>query len=105
MSAMGGKRLATLTVDVIEGMRNKESFDRIYDGCVDQIKEFPVLKRKQKAPNYSILQHVEGYNSSETSSHHPESPRDHYRVLFYEAVDALVSSVQERFNQPSFFDF
>ena len=110
MSAMGGKRLATLTVDVIEGMKNEESFDRIYDGCVDQIKEFPfvekpVLKRKRKAPNYSIPQHVEGYNSSETSSHHPESPRDHYRVLFYEAVDALVSSVQERFNQPSFLIF
>ena len=110
MSAMGGKRLATLTFNVIEGMRNEESFDRIYDGCVDQIKEFPfvekpVLKRKRKAPNYSILQHVEGYNSSETSSHHSESPRDHYRVLFYEVVDALVSSVQERFNQPSFLIF
>ena len=110
MSAMGGKPLATLTVDVIEGMRNEESFDRIYNGCVDQIKEFPfvekpVLKRKRKAPNYSILQNVEGYNSSETSSHHPESPRDHYRVLFYEVVDALVSSVQERFNQPSFLIF
>ena len=67
--------------------------------------EKPVLKRERKAPTYSILQHVEGYNSSETSSHHPECPRDHHRVLFYEAVDALVSSVQERFNQPSFLIF
>ena len=110
MSAMGGKRLATLTVNVIEGMRNEESFDRIYDGCVDQMKEFPfvekpVLKRQRKAPNYSLLQYFEGYNASETRSHHPESPRDHYRVLFYGAVDALVSSVQERVNQPSFLIF
>ena len=94
----------------IEGMRNEESFDRIYDGCVDQMKEFPfveklVLKRQRKAPNYSLLQYFEGYNASETRSHHPESPHDHYRVLFYGAVDELVSSVQERFNQPSFLIF
>ena len=33
LSAMGGKRLAMLTVDVIEVMRNEESFDRIFIFC------------------------------------------------------------------------
>lgn len=110
MSAVGGKRLASLTVEVIEGMRNEETFNMMYDSCVNEAKkisfvEEPVLKRKRIAPNYSILQYVEGYNTSSTTAHHPETPRDHYRSVFYGSIDALVSSVRERFDQPSFLVF
>ena len=110
MSAVGGKRLASLTIDVIEGMRNEETFNLMYDTCLTKAKkisfvEEPVLKRKRKAPNYSILEYIEGYDTSNATAHHPETPRDHYRGVFYESIDGLVSSVRERFDQPSFLVF
>ena len=106
MSASSGKRLANLTVEVIEGMRSEEAFNMLYDACVKKAKDFsfvaePCLNQKRRAPNYSILQYVEGYNSA-ANSHHPETPRDHYRSVFYESIDVIVSSIRERFDQPCF---
>ena len=106
MSAVGSKRVANLTIDVIEGIRNEETFNMMYlnEATKFSFVDEPVLKRKRKAPNYSILQYVEGCQST-ASSHYPENPRDHYREVFYESIDALVSSVRERFEQPSFLAF
>ena len=33
---------------------------------------------------------------------YPSTARDHYRKLYFEAVDYLTSSIKERFNQPAF---
>ena len=78
----------------------------LYDLCekeiekIDFIKE-PTLKKKRKAPKYSMLNYVDGYHSR-SDAHHPTNPRDHYREKFYQAVDVMVSSVNDRFDQPSF---
>ena len=37
-----------------------------------------------------------------SDAHHPTNPQDHYREKFYQAVDVMVSSEKDRFNQPSF---
>ena len=39
-------------------------------------------------------------NAEHTS--YPNTARDHYRKLYFEAVDHLISSVKGRFNQPAF---
>ena len=106
MSAVSSKRLAMLTVETIRTLRNEERFNALYDLCekeiekIDFIKE-PTLKRKRKAPKYSMLNYVDGYHSR-SDAHHPTNPRDHYREKFYQAVDVMVSSVNDRFDQPSF---
>ena len=61
----------------------------------------PTLKRKRRAPSYSILQFVEGSYQSE-EAHHPSSPKENYRTIHYEALDCLINSLKERFTQPSF---
>ena len=61
----------------------------------------PTLKRKRRVPSYSILQFVEGSCQSE-EAHHPSSPKENYRTIYYEALDCLISSLKERFTQPSF---
>ena len=98
MSAVGGNRLANLTFDVIEGLRKDENFNMLHDNYLNAVKKFPfvkeaVLKRKRKTPNYSILQCVEGCQTT-ASSHYPGKPRDHYRKVCYESIDSLVSSVR-----------
>ena len=109
MSAVSSKRLAMLTVETISDLRNSESFDALYDLCLKEIQkiefiEEPVLKRKRKEPKYSLLHYLEG-NESRSEAHHPTTPRDHYRKQFYQAFDVLISSVRDRFDQPSFFVF
>ena len=64
----------------------------------------PFLKRNRKYPKYSILHHAEGWQSK-SQGHHPNSPCDHYRQEFYNAVDVLLSSVCDHFDQPSFLVF
>jgi len=64
----------------------------------------PVLSRKRKRPNYrTIEQHfqVEGYHES-SDGHHPATPEDNYRSIYFEAIDILTSSIKSRFDQPSF---
>ena len=61
----------------------------------------PTLKRKRRALSYSILQFVEGSYQSE-EPHHPSSPKENYRTIYYETLDCLINSLKERFTQPSF---
>ena len=51
-----------------------------------------------------MLHYLEGYESR-SEAHHPTTPRDHYRKQFYQAIDVLISSVRDRFDQPSFLVF
>ena len=109
MSATSGKRLANLTVQALEGMRNGQAFNMFYDTILKKAKEFPFvsepsLPRKRRAPNYSVLQYVEGYNA-EGGEYHPDSPRDHFRQIYLQAIDVLVTSIKDRFNQPSFLAY
>ena len=109
MSAVSSKRLAMLTVETISNLHNSESFDALYDLCLREIQnikfvEEPILKRKRKEPKYSLLHYLEGYESR-SEAHHPTTPRDHYRKQFYQAIDVLISSVSDRFDQPSFLVF
>ena len=102
MSAVSSKSLAKLTIDTIAGIRNEESFNALYDVAVKESKnipfvEEPVLKEKRKVTKYSVLNFVKGYSST-SPAHHPASPRDQYREQYYQAIDLLVSSVNDRFD-------
>ena len=92
IAAVSRKRLAMLTIETIRSMRNEENFNAMYDLCSKEIKklhftEDPVLKRKRKAPNYTLLNYFfEGYKSI-SEAYYPGNPRDNYRQQFYQAID------------------
>ena len=106
MSPARSKRLADLTVQVPGNLGNKERFNNFYLNVLHKAKfhhfvnEF-VLNRKRKSPDYPILQYVKGYNKSD-KDYHPDTPKTHYRQLYYEALDRLINSLKERSTQPSF---
>ena len=106
MSACNSKRNAKFTISVLEKMRCDGSFNQFYDrtqmkGKSRHFIKDPIVPRKRKAPNYSILQFIDGH-SSETPAHHPDTSRDRYRAIYYEAIDSMVGSIKDRFKQPSF---
>ena len=98
MSACSSKRLANLTIQTLETLRNEERYENFYETVLKTAKlhQFvnpPTLKRKRRAPNYSILQFVEGSYQSE-EAHRPSSPKENYRTIYCEALDCLINSLK-----------
>ena len=99
MSACSSKRLANLTIQTLETLGNEERYENFYETVLKTAKlhQFvkpQTLKRKQRAPNYSILQFVEGSCQSE-EAHHPSSPKENYRTIYYEALDCLINPLKK----------
>ena len=100
MSAIKGKLLADLTVQTLEGIRNDHDYNLFYksvEKSAGKIKAVwkPTLPRKWNTPNYSILQFVEDHKSEEP--HHPETTRAYFKVIYNEAINTIINSIQDRF--------
>ena len=57
------------------------------------------LKHKQKKPNYSIMQFINGQERS-SASYHTETVDDEFRQIFLDALDHIISAIQDRCDQP-----
>ena len=90
MSGASSKRLANLTVSLIQSHRVEESFESFCDVVLKKkMKELPFiserkLRRKHCAPDYSIINHFSSSNNKQSIAYHPNTPRDYYRVIYYE---------------------
>ena len=108
MSALSSQRLANLTIQTIQGMRKAEHFKLFFDLAKQKSKRYdvedPILPRKRRKPKYSILQYVDGHEeaSRDTEAFSPSTAEDHYRFIYFEAIDTVVMAVKERFEQASF---
>ena len=110
MSALKGKELADLTVKTFEGMRNERDFNLFYEKTKSSASKIeavstPTVPRKRKRPNYSILLYVTGNPEATAPHYHPETPYDHYKPIYFEALDSIVAAIKERFDQPAFKTF
>ena len=109
MSATSSKRLENFTIEVFESLRNEESFNMLYNTICEKAKHHyfvaaPVLPRKRRAPNYSIIHFLDGYGQG-SEAHNPKTPRDYYREIYYEVLDTFIFTLKERFDQPCFIAF
>lgn len=110
MSALKGKELADLTVKTFEGMRNERDFNLFYEKTKSSASKIeavsaPTVPRKRKRPNYSILLYVTGNPEATAPHYHPQTPYDHYKPIYFEALDSIVAAIKERFDQPAFKTF
>ena len=107
MSAIGGKELAGLTVKTLKNMRNDRDFKLFYEKIetsaskIDEVST-PMLLRKRKKPNYSIIQYIEGNPKPTGEAYHPENAYDHFKQIYFEALDAIVNAINDRFDQSAF---
>ena len=84
---------------------NDRDYNLFYEGVeisAGKIKAVskPTLPRKRNTPNYSILQFVKGHKSEEP--HHPETEHTYFKAIYNEAIDTIINSIQDRFEQPGF---
>ena len=88
-------------------MRNEHDFKLFYEKIKMSASKIeaistPMIPRKRKRPNYSILQYVTGNPTSTGEAYHPENAHDHFKLIFFEALDAIVNAIKDRFDQPAF---
>ena len=105
MSAFKGKSMADLAVQALEGIRNDRNYNLFYksvEKSAGKIKAVskPTLPRKRNMPNYCILQFVKGHKSEEP--HHPVTAHAYFKAIYNEAIDSIITSIQDRFEQPGF---
>lgn len=109
MAAVSGQRLVPLTVKTLEGMRCEENFKNLFDTVAKKAQKHtrigaPSLPRKRNPPDYCVFQYMEGYGQGAPADH-PQTVGDHYRQIYFEAIDVVAASINDRFNQPSYRTF
>ena len=110
MSAVSGLHLAELTSKTYKGMRTDENAKLFFDTTVKKALDQsfiakPALPRKRKRPNYqSILSYmqVDGYNNDDNNAYHSTTAEEYYKQQYFEAMDLIISSIKDRFDQPIF---
>ena len=106
MSALSGKNLSELTIKTIQRMRNDKDFLLFFEAVkkgaskIEMIEE-PTLPRKRKRPNYSILTYIEGHENGK-EDYHPNSPVDHFKQIYFDALDNIINAIKDRFDQPGY---
>ena len=106
MSALKGKTSANLVIETLGNMRNDEDFMYFYEMITKASKLIPVmnppiLPRKRKRPNYSILQYAVSYEGQENNAYYSSTPYDYYKLIYFETLDAITNAITDRFEQPA----
>ena len=98
LSAAEGQRVAKLTSDVLQSLLNEDHFKNFYARVLlDQVRfqvDAPALPRKWKAPQQ--------FQIGSTDGNFHTCSEDHYRQIYFEALDFVVQAVRGRFDQPGY---
>ena len=90
--------MADMTKRTLQTMRDEQHFNLFWEKVKrmadDKDVNDPVLPRKRKVP-----QHFETGNAP---AEFPSTAKDHYRRIFFKALDLLVQAIADRFDQPGY---
>ena len=96
LSAAEGQQVSNLVKVTLQSMRFAERFDLFWKTLIKKAEHLnvgePVLPRKRKAPRCTEI--GEGTGDFHTTV------VDHYRVIYFEAMDLTIQCIDDRFDQP-----
>ena len=91
ISAAEGQQLAKLTLDVLKSIRQPEHFQSFYQRVLLRQQQLdigsPCLPHKRRAPRCLEVGSSDG--------DFPASVEDHYRAIYYEALDLVIMGITE----------
>ncbi|XP_065903857.1 zinc finger MYM-type protein 1-like [Dysidea avara] len=98
MSAAAGQKVAQMTVQTLQSIRNDESFHLFWEKVslfansleVDD----PQLPRRRKRPNR--------YEEGTSTGDFPSNPKEVFRPQYFEAIDLVTACIKDRFDQPGY---
>ena len=98
LTAIEGQEQAKLTIKTLQSIRTEEMYDLFWTEVTkvsdDLNVDEPCLPRSRKRQR----RHEIGSAEPEFS----DSPKDYYRAVYFEALDLIVSSITQRFDQQGF---
>jgi len=98
ISAVMGQQVAKSVVTTLQGIRDDSSFILFWDLVEEKSQSLnigaPRLPRQRKRP----ARFEYGHASAEFTS----DPKDYYKRIYYEALDLIIMSIMERFDQPGY---
>ena len=102
LSAVQGQDCAMKTVEVLEKLRNDDSYDMFWINANAKAEDLevgaPNLPRKKGPPKK--LTDFHGYGPAQPV-HHSE-PKDMYRKHYFEALDLTINCIKDRFDQEDY---
>ena len=116
MSAIKGRKSSDLVITTLKDIRKDDQFQLFYDAvkkAANSIKGIaqPAMSRKQKRPNYSIIQYVVmkvhpiGYEGPASNAHYPKTTEKYFKQMYFEALDGVVNAMEDHFEQPALKKF
>ena len=97
LTAAEGQKLADLTCQTLEKIRNDESFDLFWQRIVlfqqDLEVNEPAIPRRRKAPKR--------YETGSEGFFH-ETPKELYRKEYFSVLDLVINYIKDRFQQPGY---
>ena len=98
MSAAEGQKIAEMTVRTLQSVRSEENFLLFWTKVTKMASDFdvsdPVLPRRRKRPRR--------YEDGTGEGDFPETVKDYYRPIFFEALDLVICGIKTRFDQPGY---
>lgn len=98
LSAAEGQVAAKLTLQRLANLRKDQEFEKFWVTMLDKASvenvDQPVLPRKRRVPPSREVGVSDGEN--------PATPKDHYRRIYFEALDVIMATITERFDQPGY---
>ena len=98
ISACEGQGVVKMTVQALQSIRSDEKFDLFWkyletkSSAVDVCT--PELPRRKRVPRR--------FEVGKAEPEYSDTVQDYYRRIYFEVIDVLVASIQERFNQKGF---
>ena len=98
ISAAEGQHVASLVKTTLQSMRSDDSFKLFWQVLRVKAQKLnigePTLPRKRKAPRR--------FEIGESQAEFPSSVEDHYRAIYYEALDLILQCIDDRFDQAGY---
>ena len=63
------------------------------------------LPKNSKDQITNRLKHIFKLMVDDSEAHHPSSVEEHYLIIYFEALDVIISVIENRFDQPCFKAF
>ena len=98
LSASEGQAVAAMTITTLMSLRNEDSFDlfwkKINTMAEERDVDEPTLPRNRKRPSR--------YEESQAPPHVFSCVETFYRQIYFEALDLIIQSIKQRFDQPGY---
>ena len=98
MSAAEGQEVARMTISTLMSIRDSASFVAFWKKVTQSAAKYdieePELPRKQKLPRR--------FDHGQAPPEFSSCVEDHYRQVYFEALDNVIQGLKDHFNQPGY---